>query len=141
MGTYQKEKNILEIYKQRKYNELLNERNEKIEAIKNKDEIQNFKKKAIKEFVKIYNANKAESAYELKEDTTYIGLEYELTQKSIDAINDIEKVFNDKIDERDRLMQEVKAQVEICENREQESAIYKMHGILNDDGKIFDYKK
>ena len=140
MGTYQKEKDILEIYKQRRYNELLNEKNAKIDETKKKDPIESFKNKVLKEYVKIYNANRGDFI-ELKEEEAFINFESSLTPKTIDEIYKIETEFQDKLDDRDRLIQEVKAQIEICENREQEIAIYKMYGILDESGKIYDYKK
>lgn len=140
MKTYNKEKDILEIYAQRRYNELLKEKRVKIEEVEKGDPIKNLVEKVNAEYIKLLNTGKTTDL--IPDDKMLINLMgADYTEETFNKLEKIEKTFQDKIDERDRMIQEVKAQVDLCEDREQEIAIYKMYGIMTDDGKIYDYKR
>lgn len=127
-------KNILEIYKKRKYNEFLIEKRAKIEELENNDVIGKFVKESNENYKKLYE----EVFGNTLEFEMYVG--YKLTPKTVEAMDKVEKEFKDKMDDRDRLIEEVQAQVDIVETYEQEIAIYKKYGILDEDGKVYDYK-
>ena len=130
------DKNILEVYKKRKYNEYLIEKRAKIEEIENKDEF----RKLIDKFNNDINKLLEKEGRKDEIGRYDLGIDL-LSPSSREAIDAVEKDYQDKIDDRDRLIEEVNAQLKSIETYEQEMAIYKLYNIIDENGKIYDYKK
>lgn len=132
-------KNIIEVYKKRKYNEFLIEKRENEDTILKEDgycQIVNDFKNKVKDM--LVKAGKTEVEIEgILEAFYFPDLKTEETRQ---ALKDNEKEFKDKMDERNRLVEEVEAQLMIVETYEQEIEILKKYGILKQDGTIYDYK-
>lgn len=75
------------------------------------------------------------------EDNFEFACAYKYTEATTKAIEEVEKEYQDKMDDRDRLIEEVNAQLKSVETYEQEMAIYRLYGIIDENGKIYDYKK
>jgi hypothetical protein len=127
-------KNILEIYKKRLYNKYLIEKRAKIEEIENNDVIGKF----VKETNEKYNELLKENGFDM-ENAKLIGFTV-FTKTTVDAIEKVEKEFKDKMDDRDRLIEEIQAQVQITETYEQEMDIYKKYGVIDENGHLYDYR-
>lgn len=127
------ENNIIRIYKKRKYNEYLIEKREKIAEVEDK----------YKTLAEEYNAKLLEL---LKEDSNegayerYSVLYTPISKEAQDKFDAIEKDFKDKMDDRNRLVDEVLAQISLCETRDEMLEVYKSYGILDDNNKIYDYR-
>ena len=130
------DKNILEVYKKRKYNEYLIEKRAKIEEIENKDEF----RKLIDKFNNDINKLLEKEGRKDEIGRYDLGIDL-LSPSSREVIDAVEKDYQDKIDDRDRLIEEVNAQLKSIETYEQEMAIYKLYNIIDENGKIYDYKK
>ena len=130
------DKNILEVYKKRNYNEYLIEKRAKIEEIENKDEF----RKLIDKFNNDINKLLEKEGRKDEIGRYDLGIDL-LSPSSREAIDAVEKDYQDKIDDRDRLIEEVNAQLKSIETYEQEMAIYKLYNIIDENGKIYDYKK
>lgn len=130
-------KNIIEVYKKRKYNEFLINKREKEEEIRKKDEFvkitDNFKNK-VKEYAEKNNLADVECIL------NSIFIPNILTKESQEALKKAEVEFKDNMDERNRIVEEVEAQLMIVETYEQEIEILKRYGILDENGKIYDYR-
>lgn len=130
-------KNIIEVYKKRKYNEFLINKREKEEEIRKKDEFvkitDNFKNK-VKEYAEKNNLADVECIL------NSIFIPNILTKESQEALKKAEVEFKDNMDERNRIVEEVEAQLMIVETYEQEIEILKKYGILDENGKIYDYR-
>lgn len=127
------ENNIIRIYKKRKYNEYLIEKREKIAEVEDK----------FKTLADEYNAKLLELLQEENNEGAYEGFMVNYTPVSKDAqekIDAIEKDFKDKMDDRNRLVDEVLAQIALCETRDEMLEVYKAYGILDDNNKIYDYR-
>ena len=130
------EKNILEVYKKRRYNELLIEKRAKIAEVEKEDKFQ--------QLVDEYNKNVNELLVTEGRNTEvgdYDVVVYTMSDATKKAIEEIETAFKDKMDDRDRIIEEVKALEMLCDCTEEYEALYKKFGILDKDGKIYDYKK
>lgn len=129
------ENNIIKIYKKRKYNEFLIEKREKINAIENKYQA----------LIDVYNTELLKLLKEDKAEYTFnnykINYSPFISNEVQVKIDEIEKEFQDKMDDRDRLITEVEAQLELCECRAQMLEVFKTYGILDTDSKIYDYRK
>lgn len=132
----EKIKDIIEVYKKRRYNELLIEKREKIEKIENEDKFRklvNEYNKKLEEALKTENKLNVFSNYAIS-----ISL---IEEKTASKIEEVEKWFKDEMDERDRIVEEVRAIESLYETTEELIDIYKKYGILQEDGKIYDYRK
>ena len=137
------DKNILEVYKKRVYNELLIEKRAKIEEIKNNDPVVKACNKAVEELKKVLADNGIENYVSFGIENGKLVTEYHvLTEDTRKAIEETEVAFKDKMDDRDRIVEEVTARLMAVESYEQEMAIYEKYGIIDKEtGKIYDYKK
>ena len=129
------DKNILEVYKKRKYNEFLIEKRAKIEALKNNDPFGKFVNEINKKYIDLARKNGDDLA-----DDFEFACAYKFTDATEKAIEEVENAFKDKMDDRDRVIEEVTAQLMSIENYDQEMAIYKRYGIIDENGLIYDYK-
>lgn len=135
------DKNILEVYKKRKYNEFLIEKRAKIEEIENNDPVVRAFNKAVESLKKVLADNNIKNTVTISIDNGELGYSgYTLTDKTVEAMNEVENAFKDKMDDRDRVIEEVTAQLMSIENYDQEMAIYKRYGIIDENGLIYDYK-
>lgn len=129
-------KNIIEVYKKRKYNEFLINKREKEEEIRKKDEFvkitDNFKNK-IKEYAEKNNLD-------VECILASICIPDIISKETKEALGKVEVEFKDNMDERNRIVEEVEAQLMIVETYEQEIEILKKYGILDENGKIYDYR-
>lgn len=126
-------KSIIEVFKKRKYNEYLIEKREKIAKVENayKALADEYNEKLL-ELLKADGRRDEYDCYQL----TYVPKTVEYLEK----VDEIEKEYKDKMDDRDRLVEEVNAQLMLCETYEQKMAVYKTYGIVDENGKIYDYK-
>lgn len=127
------ENSIIKIYKKRKYNEFLKEKREKISQVENPYQaiVDEFNEKLLE----LLKEDNKENLYEINK------LHCELTTKEVqEEIDKIEKEFKDKMDDRNRLVDEVMAQIELCSSREEMLEVYKAYGILDENNKIYDYR-
>lgn len=135
------DKNILEVYKKRKYNEFLIEKRAKLEEIENNDPVVKAFNKAVENLKKVLADNNIKNTVTISIDNGELGYSgYTLTDKTVEAMNEVENAFKDKMDDRDRVIEEVTAQLMSIENYDQEMAIYKRYGIIDENGLIYDYK-
>ena len=129
-------KNIIEVFKKRKYNEFLINKREKEEEIRKKDEFvkitDNFKNK-IKEYAEKNNLD-------VEGILASIYIPDIISEETKEALGKVEVEFKDNMDERNRIVEEVEAQLMIVETYEQEIEILKRYGILDENGKIYDYR-
>lgn len=129
-------KNIIEVFKKRKYNEFLINKREKEEEIRKKDEFvkitDNFKNK-IKEYAEKNNLD-------VEGILASICIPDIISKETKEALEKVEVEFKDNMDERNRIVEEVEAQLMIVETYEQEIEILKKYGILDENGKIYDYR-
>lgn len=129
-------KNIIEVFKKRKYNEFLINKREKEEEIRKKDEFvkitDNFKNK-IKEYAEKNNLD-------VEGILASICIPDIISKETKEALGKVEVEFKDNMDERNRIVEEVEAQLIIVETYEQEIEILKKYGILDENGKIYDYR-
>ena len=136
-------KDILEVYKKRIYNELLIEKRAKIEEAENNDPVVKAFNKAVEELKKVLADNDITNMVTISlenGDLSYSG--YTTTKATGKAVEEAEKEFKDKMDDRDRVVEEVTARLLAVETYEQEMEIYKTYGIIDKEtGKIYDYKK
>ena len=135
------DKNILEVYKKRKYNEFLIEKRTKLEEIENNDPVVKAFNKAVENLKKVLADNKISNMVTISIENgelSYSG--YTMADKTVEAMNEVENAFKDKMDDRDRVIEEVTAQLMSIENYDQEMAIYKRYGIIDGNGLIYDYK-
>ena len=131
------EKTILEVYKKRVYNELLIAKREKIEKLKEADPYGKFVKEINKNYIDLARKNGDDLA-----DDFEFACAYKFTDATEKAIEEVEKEFKDKMDDRDRVVEEVTARLMVTETYEQEMEIYTNYGIIDEKtGKIYDYKK
>lgn len=127
------ENNIIRIYKKRKYNEYLIEKREQLANVG--DEYSKLAEEYNTKLLELLKADNKEESYEyFKVQGTPVSKEAQ------EKIAEIEKAFKDKMDDRNRLVDEVMAQIELCETREEAIEVYKAYGILDTDGKIYDYR-
>lgn len=130
---FMENKNVIEVFKKRKYNEYLIEKREKCAKVEDK-----YTKLADE-----YNTKLLELLKEDKRENAFDGYKVNYCPTSdeyVKAIEEIEKDYKDKMDDRDRLIEEVIAQTMLCETYEQKMAVYKNYGIVDKHGKIYDYK-
>lgn len=126
-------KNILEIYKKRRYNEFLIEKRAKESEVAD-----DYAKLAEDYNNKLLEMLTAEGRVDTYEDYK---LNYYPTSRAMtEALVEIDKDFKDKMDDRDRLIEEIRSQIDICETYEQKLSIYKKYGVLDKNGKLYDYK-
>ena len=137
------DKNILEVWKKRKYNEFLNVKREKIEKAESNDPVVKAFNKAVEELKKVLADNDITNMVTISFENgelSYSG--YTTTKATGKAVEEAEKEFKDNMDDRDRIIEEVTARLQAVETYEQEMEIYKTYGIIDEEtGKIFDYKK
>ena len=126
-------KDIVEVYAKRIYNELLIEKRKKLEELDNNDPIG----KLINKFVADYETLTKEHYGEVK--GVVLSPEVDMTPKTKEARAEVEKEFKDKMDDRDRLIEEVRALEELYD-LDTLGELYKQFGILDANGKIYDYK-
>ena len=127
------ENDIIRIFKKRKYNEYLIEKRENLAKVEDK----------YKELANEYNTKLLELLKEDSNEGAYEAFMVNVTPMSKEAeetIARIEKDFKDKMDDRNRLVDEVLAQIALCETREEKIEVYKAYDILDADGKIYDYR-
>ena len=127
------DKDIVEVYAKRVYNENLIWKREKVKEIEDKDPISSL----IDKFVEDYEALTKKHYGEAK--GVALHAECDMTPKSREAIEEVEKQFKDKMDDRDRLIEEVRALEELYD-LDTLGDLYKQFGILDENGKIYDYK-
>lgn len=129
-------KNIIEVFKKRKYNEFLINKREKEDEIRKKDEFvnitDNFKNK-VKEYAEKNNLD-------VEGILASINIPNIISKETKEALEKVEVEFKDNMDERNRIVEEVEAQLMIVETYEQEIEILKKYGILDENGKIYDYR-
>lgn len=127
------ENNIIRIYKKRKYNEYLIAKREAEAKVEDK-----YKALADEYNGKLLELLKEENREEYYDD---YAVEYRpISKEASDKLAEIEKNFKDKMDDRNRLIDEVEAQIDLCSTRDEVLEVYKAYGILNDDNKIYDYR-
>lgn len=126
-------KNILEIYKKRKYNEFLIEKREKEEKLSN--DYAKLAEEYNSKLLAMLTAEGKEVAYE-----DYRLTYYPIPKATVEALAEIDQNFKDKMDDRDRLIEEIQSQIDICETYEQKLDIYKKYGVLDKAGKLYDYR-
>lgn len=126
-------KNILEIYKKRKYNEFLIEKRAKKEKVTN-----DFAKLAEDYNEKLLEKLTAEGRENLFDN--YKVSYTPVSKVAQETLETIEKEFQDKMDDRNRLIEEIQSQIDICETYEQKLDIYKKYGVIDKHGKLYDYK-
>ena len=127
------ENNIIKIYKKRKYNEFLIAKRADLAEVEDK----------YKTLADDYNEKLLELLKEDNNERAYEMFAVKVTPISKEAeekIEAIEKDFKDKMDDRNRLVDEVLAQIDLCETREDIIEVYKAYGILDAEGKIYDYR-
>ena len=127
------ENNIIKIYKKRKYNEFLIAKRADLAEVEDK----------YKTLADDYNEKLLELLKEDNNERAYEMFAVKVTPISKEAeekIEAIEKDFKDKMDDRNRLVDEVLAQIDLCETREASIEVYKAYGILDAEGKIYDYR-
>ena len=96
-----------------------------------------------KELADEYNKNLLDLLKEDSNEGAYDDYKIEvvpMSKEAQDEVAKIEKDFKDKMDDRNRLVDEVMAQIELCVNREEAIEVYKAYGILDTEGKIYDYR-
>lgn len=129
-------KDIIEVYKKRVYNEKLIEKREKEEEILKADKFRKIEEDTTKKIKDVMIAEGLKS--EAEHFVFSLGFITEDTKEKLRA-ND--KAFEDAMDERNRIVEEVLAMKELCEDSESLTTMYKKYGILQDNGKIYDYRK
>lgn len=126
-------KTILEVYKKRRYNELLIEKREKLDKLK--DGFSGLMQEYNEKLLELFKKENREDLF----DNFKLLVSY--TPKSKQAkIDEIEKAFKDAMDDRNRLVEEVEAQLDLCTTREEYLEVFKLYGIVDENGKIYDYK-
>lgn len=127
------ENNIVGIYKKRKYNEFLIAKNKKLGEIE--DKYKSLMNEYNAKLLELLKEDKAESIYE-----TYSVKNHFISKETQDKINEIEKEFKDSMDDRNRLIDEVEAQLQLCGSRDEMLEVFKAYGILDENNKIYDYR-
>lgn len=126
-------KTILDVYKKRRYNELLIEKREKLDKLK--DGFSGLMQEYNEKLLELFKKENREDLF----DNFKLLVSY--TPKSKQAkIDEIEKAFKDAMDDRNRLVEEVEAQLDLCTTREEYLEVFKLYGIVDENGKIYDYK-
>lgn len=118
------------IYKERKENELREERNKKLDSYEDpytklNDE---FNKKLLEQLKK----DNMESSYETYERTTKIK-----TDKRRDEESKINEEYNIKREKLSKFVDEVEAQLKLCTTREECLEVLKLYKIVDKSGKIY----
>lgn len=126
-------KTILEVYKKRRYNELLIEKREALSKVT--DAYDDLAKDYNNKLLDLLKADKKESLF----DCFKVDVMPSTVEKD-EKINEIEKAFKDAMDDRNRLVEEIEAQLDLCSTREEYNEVFKLYGIIDKKGKIYDYK-
>lgn len=127
------ENNIIRIYKKRKYNEFLIEKRAKLAEVE--DKYKTLAEEYNNSLLELLKEDSNEGAYD-----RYAVIYTPMSKEAQDKIAEIEKDFKDKMDDRNRLVDEVLAQIALCETRDEMLEVYKAYGILDDNNKIYDYR-
>lgn len=121
--------NILEIYESRKANKLFEETKVQIEKVKMADPTYKAWKSAVDTINKIY----------AKDIDVYGEVhlrEPKLSENSDAKVKELESNYSNKRRAIDKEIEEIKAQLSICETYEQKQNVLKLYNVINADGKI-----
>lgn len=121
--------NILEIYENRKANKLFEETKSQIEKVKMADPTYKAWKTAIDTINKIY----------AKDIVVYGEIcprEPKLSEKSEEKLKELNSSYSNQRRAIEQEIEEIKAQLSICETYEQKQNVLKLYGVINADGKI-----
>lgn len=121
--------NILEIYESRKANKLFEETKSQIEKVKMADPSYKAWKTALDTINKIY----------AKDFDVYGEIcprEPKLSEKSEEKLKELNSSYSNQRRAIEQEIEEIKAQLSICETYEQKQNVLKLYGVINADGKI-----
>ena len=128
-------KNIIEVYKKRKYNEFLIEKRNKENLLQEDDKFKKLVNKYNDDLMNLLKEEKMEFLF-----NKYMIQSFPISDETLKKYKEIQKDFDDKIDERNRVIEEVEALLLESETAEDRMAVYKRFGIVDKAGKIYDYK-
>jgi len=131
-GNYMKILNIYENREKDRINKEYNDNRDKI--IKGDKNLKEYYK--IIESIKNYNKKLQESNINYGVTVYSINTNDFLTQKSKDEIEAAEQTFKIELESINNIIEEVEAQLEICETQESKISVLKSYGILNEEGRI-----
>ena len=121
--------NILEIYENRKANKLFEETKSQIEKVKMADPTYKAWKTAIDTINKIY-------AKDIEVYGEICPREPKLSEKSEEKLKELNSSYSNQRRDIEKEIEEIKAQLSICETYEQKQNVLKLYGVINADGKI-----
>ena len=121
--------NILEIYESRKANKLFEEIKAQNEKVKMADPTYKAWKTAIDTINKIYAKDiEVYGEVNLREP--------KLSEKSEEKLKELNNSYINQRHDIEKEIEEIKAQLSICETYEQKQNVLKLYGVINADGKI-----
>lgn len=121
--------NILEIYESRKANKLFEETKAQIEKVKMADPTYKAWKSAVDTINKIY-------AKDIDRYGEICPREPKLSENSEAKMTELNSSYSNKRRAIDKEIEEIKAQLSICETYEQKQNVLKLYNVINADGKI-----
>lgn len=121
--------NILEIYENRKANKLFEETKSQIEKVKMADPTYKAWKTAIDTINKIY-------AKDIEVCGEICPREPKLSEKSEEKLKELNSSYSNQRRDIEKEVEEIKAQLSICETYEQKQNVLKLYNVINADGKI-----
>lgn len=121
--------NILEIYESRKANKLFEETKAQIEKVKMADPTYKAWKTAVDTINKIY-------AKDIEVYGEICPREPKLSEKSEEKLKELNSSYSNQRRDIEKEIEEIKAQLSICETYEQKQNVLKLYGVINADGKI-----
>lgn len=121
--------NILEIYENRKANKLFEETKAQIEKVKMADPTYKAWKTAIDTINKIY-------AKDIEVYGEICPREPKLSEKSEEKLKELNSSYSNQRRAIEQEIEEIKAQLSICETYEQKQNVLKLYNVINADGKI-----
>ena len=121
--------NILEIYESRKANKLFEETKTQSEKVKMADPTYKAWKTAVDTINKIY-------AKDIDVYGEICPREPKLSEKSEEKLKELNSSYSNQRREIEKEIEEIKAQLSICETYEQKQNVLKLYNVINADGKI-----
>lgn len=121
--------NILEIYESRKANKLFEETKAQIEKVKMADPTYKAWKTAVDTINKIY-------AKDIARYGEICPIEPKLSEKSEEKMKELNSSYSNQRRDIDKEIEEIKAQLSICETYEQKQNVLKLYNVIDADGKI-----
>lgn len=120
---------ILELYKERKEEAILEDYNNQRDKILAEDEIQKIIKEMVHQVNSIFEN-------EEREDRLYIDSKDFYQEITMDKLDELDELKENEVAELDKTIEEIEALFDLTEDYEERMKILKKYGIINKDGKL-----